>query len=420
MYLTLCNIWVQCDILACGECSLLEKYDPEVRLDELQCLSLPLRSQMERLHEIETYVYSRRRTATKASYPSVYREFGNTLSFAVKYFESDESKFLQILLAEIERTTADKILRKCEELTELKEQYRELIEEYKNNDCEYEWTMADREDEVPVEQHSYTCSRGASKQQADALNIVAYERPLSSNMAEAKATVFELRIPEAYSDWRDATYNLVTNVLGMRAKSAGKPSYALGLDKQQDLSHMLLERFSTRRITIISAKKSRAAKNEPLKAIATLEDTDVCLEQGSKYAYLDKVQHSYINGTRKFGNDLAQNCSYVLSQRAQALKRYLYRPSSAPDGLPSNAVIADQVSCPMSFSVDEFKTFATVRLGRSIMYENILIQLAMPTLDFAKTETQCLIQQNVHQAGPPNEEVSRTLHRNLDDPNFCH
>jgi hypothetical protein len=419
MYLTLCDIWVQCDMLACEECPLLKNYDPEVQLDELQCLSLPMKSQMERLHEIETYVYARGRAATK-THPSVYHEFGSPSSFAVKYFDSEQGKGLQTLLAEIERTTVEKIQKKCEELADLQEQYRELVQQFNNSDCEYEWTIADREDEVSLERHSYTCSRCALKQQADALNIVAYERPLSTNMEEAKATVFELRIPEAYSDWRDATYYLVTDVLGMSAESAGKPSYALGLDKHQDLSHMLPERFSTRRITIISAKKSRTAKNEPLKVIATLEDTDVCLEQGSKYAYFDKVQHSYIDGTRKFSAELAQNCLYVLPQRAKALEGYLRRPPSAPDGPPSNEVIADQANCPINFSVDEFKTFATVPLGRNIMYENILVQLAMPSLDFSKTETQCLIQQIVHQAGPPNEEISRTLHHNLEDSDLCH
>jgi hypothetical protein len=419
MYLTLCDIWVQCDILACEECPLLKEYDPEVQLDELQCLSLPLRTQMKRLHDVEAYVYLRRRGATKG-YPSVFHEFGHISSFAVKYFESKQGNALQALLAEIERTAAEKIRKKCEELADLKEQYNELIRHYDDNGCEYEWTMVDHEDESPISRHSSTCSRCVSKKQADALNITVYEKPLSSNMAEAKGTVFELKVPEAYSDWRDATFHLVTNILGIRDESAGKLSYALGLDKHQDLSHMLPERFSARRITIVSAKKSRTAKSEPLKTIVNLEDNDVCLEQGSKYTYFDKVHNSFTGGTRKFTEELARTCSYMLPQRAQALKRYLHRPPSAPDGLPSNAVIADQISCPLNFSVEEFKTFATVPLGRSIMYENILVQPAMPTLDFAKTETQCLMQQVVHQAGPSNEEVSRTLHHNLQDSEFCH
>jgi hypothetical protein len=419
MFLTLCDIWIQCDILARGECPLLDKYDPEVPLDELQCLSLPLRTQMERLHEIEVYVSSRRRGATK-TYPSVYHEFGHTSSFAVNFFDSDQGKDMQTILADTVRTTTIKVAEKCEELIKLKQQYHELIVQYNNSDCEYESTMADHEDETPVEQHSDSCSRCALKEQAEALSIKVYEKPLSSNIEEAKATLFECKVPEAFSDWRDATWFLTTNALGIRDESAGKPSYTIGLDKHQDLSYMLPERFSARRITIVSTKKSRTAKNEPVARIATLEDTDVCLEQGSKYVYFDKVQNSHIDAARKSKNELSRNCSYVLPKRAQALEQFLVRPPTAPDGLPSNEVIAKQVDCPINFSVDEYKAFASVPLGRSIMYENILVQLAMPNLDFAKTEMQYLIQQIVHQAGPPNEEISRALHHTLQDPGFDH
>jgi hypothetical protein len=53
------------------------------------------------------------------------------------------------------------------------------------------------------------------------------------------------------------------------------------------------------------------------------------------------------------------------------------------------------------------------------MYHNILVQLAMPSLDFARTEPQCLLQHIVHQAGPPNEKLGRVLHSIFQDERFC-
>lgn len=49
MYLTILELWVACDKAACSVAPLLPTYDPELRLVEFQCLTLPLRSQLKRL-----------------------------------------------------------------------------------------------------------------------------------------------------------------------------------------------------------------------------------------------------------------------------------------------------------------------------------------------------------------------------------
>jgi hypothetical protein len=421
MYLTLLDLWIQCDALACRECPLLRKYDLELQLDELQCLSLPLKSQMQRLHDVEVYVQSRRTAATKAN-PSIYRDFGKHSSFAVKYFESQDGSGLQILLAEVQRVAAEKHQAKCKELLDLQLQYQKLTEQYNDTDCEYEVTMADDQDEVIASQHSATCSRCILKDQANELNISVYEWPLSDEPHLAMATIFELKIPEAFSHWRDATYYLVTAILGIRDDTAKKPSYAFGLDKHNALSHMLSSSHNSRRIAIVSTTKSHTTDQEPrepLKAISTLEESDVCVVNQSRYKYYDRLRNVCIDGTRKFTEELPQKCSYTLPRHSKCLEQYMHRQPSAPDGLPSNPVIADQAQCPAHFSTDEFKAFCTIPLGCEVMYENILVQLAMPSIDFAKTETQYMLQHIVHQTGPLNGQVERTLHWVLQNPDFC-
>jgi hypothetical protein len=256
--------------------------------------------------------------------------------------------------------------------------------------------------------------------EADALSITIYEKPLSSVPSVAQATIFELKAPETFSDWRDATQYLMYNVFEFREGLLRKPSYAFGLEKHDSLLDMLPDRHSTRRIVIVSTTKSHTARHQPLKAIMTLEEAHVCLENGLKYAFYDKLQSACIDGPRNSTAQVSKNCSVSLPIRAQALAKYLSRPSSAPDGLPSNEVIADQANCPNQLSLDEFKSLATISLGSEIMWQNILVQLAMPGVDFARTETQCMLQQIVHQAGPPNGEVERKLHCILHDQEFCH
>jgi hypothetical protein len=54
---------------------LLHDYDPEVELSSFQSLSLPFKSQLERLYIVEAYLQSRQRHA-RATAPSLYRDFG--------------------------------------------------------------------------------------------------------------------------------------------------------------------------------------------------------------------------------------------------------------------------------------------------------------------------------------------------------
>ncbi|KAG9202858.1 hypothetical protein G6514_003880 [Epicoccum nigrum] len=86
--------------------------------------------------------------------------------------------------------------------------------------------------------------------------------------------------------------------------------------------------------------------------------------------------------------------------------------------LGPNEVIASLPDCPPHFSIEEYKAFSALPLGREIFYSNILTQLAIPTLDFSKVETQCLILQTVTQTGLPGGTVERVNHRILTDYTF--
>jgi hypothetical protein len=115
-----------------------------------------------------------------------------------------------------------------------------------------------------------------------------------------------------------------------------------------------------------------------------------------------------------------QNCTLQLPARSTRLQKYLSRSPSQPNGLPPNEVIAGQSTCPLHMSLDEYKVLCALPLGSSVQYMNILVQLAMPALDFGKMETQCFILQTVHQAGQPSGQntVERVGHSILTDEHF--
>jgi hypothetical protein len=103
---------------------------------------------------------------------------------------------------------------------------------------------------------------------------------------------------------------------------------------------------------------------------------------------------------------------------SKALERYLIKSPSYPDGVSSNSVIANLSECPVQFSIDEYKSFGMLPFGKNIFYSNILAQLAVPTLDFAKVETHCLLLQTILQAGPSNSSIERISHHVLTDTLF--
>jgi hypothetical protein len=414
MYLTLLELWVACDTSACFVHPLLKDYDPEIRLSIFESLSLPLKSQMERLHHVESYSQTRLDNA-KEQNPSVFCHFGHPSSFAVAYF--DQTSSLQALKSEVERVAAVRRDAKCQELVELKKQYRDLMERYNNDTCACTTvTKIHRRRSRKVTQ---TCVRCKYQMQANDLEIYVYEWPLSVTLPVAKATIFELKLPETFGDWRDASHFIISEVLCFRVEKPGKPKIQYKLDKHHDLSHMIISQYPIRRIIPVSEWKPHYGTHYKSKAdIPNLQEADVCLSNGLRYMYYDTNQGIW-TAELTANEDLARMCTYGMPQRSKDLERYLYRPPSAPDGLSNNEVIGNLSDCPTHFSSDEFKTFCALPLGQNLVYSNILVQLAMPSVDFAKMETQILIMQIISQAGPSSgHHVERATHRILHQKRF--
>jgi hypothetical protein len=253
MYLTLAELWIACDRSACTQYPLLCEYDHELHITEFQCLVLPLKNDMECLHNVERYVQSRREAASP-SLPSVFRSFAHSSSFAVRFF--DESRELQATLVEIERDAAKKRAQKCQELKQLKTRYDNLINQYNSTTCDVETYVYNHRHGYTKTRHPNWCSRCSYKKQADTLSIPIYEWPVSSNTSVAKSTVFELKVPQDFSDWRDTSMYITSEVLCHRGRNAEKPSCSYTLDVHQDLSQMLSSWYCQRHASNLSASLS--------------------------------------------------------------------------------------------------------------------------------------------------------------------
>jgi hypothetical protein len=72
-------------------------------------------------------------------------------------------------------------------------------------------------------------------------------------------------------------------------------------------------------------------------------------------------------------------------------------------------------------SLDEYKALCTISLGYRLQWQNILLQLSAPSVDFKKVETGLVILQSIYQAGPSEPgNVLRASHEIADDDKFAH
>ncbi|KAI4686606.1 uncharacterized protein J4E84_005887 [Alternaria hordeiaustralica] len=382
MYLTVAELWVACDTIACSIYPMLPEYDPEIDLTEFQCLVLPLKGHLQRLWGVECYVKSRRHAATEGR-PSVYRKFGDISSFAVRYFEL--CKPMQTTLSKLEADAAIKRRQKCGELASLQREYRQCMDRYNSLECETEEFVYNTYHGYTEERHSGRCRKCAARTRADGLKIEIYEWPISSEASKAKATIFELLVPGSYGNWRDASAYFITTVLGYKDAKPQVPVYS-----------------------------------DVKKAVALLKEDDVCLDSALQYAYYDTSSGCFTTDTLGCTSEVLKKCMYPMLKRSKALQPFMSRPPASPDGCHPNNVIAGLSDCPLHLSIDEYKALGTLSLGHNIIYSNVLAQLAIPSVDWTKIETQCMILQAVQQTGPPGQGSERSCHSILTESAFGH
>ncbi|KAL7770262.1 hypothetical protein CFE70_000195 [Pyrenophora teres f. teres 0-1] len=336
MYLTVMELWIACDKCACSMYPLLRDFEPEVELSSFQSLSLPFKSQLERLFAAEAYL-QRRREDARANAPSLYRDFGHPSSFAVRFF--DESLEHRQLLTNIERRAMVARQEKRLELAQKKQQYHDLI------------AASDKLCDLKPKESKFKSMNGRS------IQTKRSQKQQFSNYKSHRPTV--TGVTRRWSHYR--------------------------------------------------------VKN----GVAFLQEKDICVENALQYQYFDSSCNTFI-GILKSTQEVSKKCTYQLPARSSKLQAYLQTPITLDDITP-NQVIARLSDCPSHFSLDEYKAFGSLPIGYGIQYQNILVQLAMPAIDLNKIETQCLLLQTIHRAGPPttNKNPERIAHEILIDESFC-
>jgi hypothetical protein len=423
MYITLAELWIACDTCACAMYPILAEYSTEVDFSILRSLSLPLKSQMERLLAIEHYAQARQKRAN-AGMPSVFRQFGHPQSFAVRCF--DMSRSLQDLRGKIECDATKKQEQKIEELSEKKKEYRTLISRSDELTCDnHETVYRGRGRKRKAVDVSRRCRKCKLRAEAGKLKIEVHEWPLNSSEPLAKATVFEVSVPEPYSRWRDVTIYLQKDVLLFAVDKDVTSKASLYTLKKYDGLVSFYKGSADSRLGICSSKPPAFGDSKYIMdGVTILTDADVCVENDLSYRYYDSSD-KFIMAKLRTTPKVQEKCTYQVPLRTPQLQRYL-SPNTMLNNATPNSVMASVSECPHHLSMDEYKALSLLPLGNKIQYMNLLAQLHVPIVDFTKVEAHCVVYHIVHMAGPPQDchsdptlASARQGHSILHDETFC-
>jgi Protein of unknown function (DUF3638)/Protein of unknown function (DUF3645) len=415
MLLTISELWVACDKSATQLHPMLKDYDSCIPLEMFESLALPHLTQMARLDRVEAYMKLRR---SRVKYPrcNIFKSFGTSSCFAARYF--DQSLEHQSLMSTIEERATREKAAKCSELELKKLNYRDLYAMADNMDCTYRDVVVDKRYGMVESRHSPSCRKCGYIQRADSINIEVHEWPLPSNRLEAKSTVFELNVPHPFAWWRETT-RYVLDVLHVDYSIKQQPRSHHRPSSYRGLSSFYKTIDGHRRITLLSQNKPHLGTHRRNKGIIHVSASDVCLDNGMAFQYFDETVGCFTADFTTENETATTSCTYKLPQSSSSLQRFLSRPADRCDGPPPNSVIASQDACPEHMMPDEYKALCGLSFGIHIQWQNILRQLAMPSVVFKRTETCIFILQIINQAGPKGDDtVLRTGHVILGDDQF--
>ncbi|KAF6803348.1 hypothetical protein CMUS01_15113 [Colletotrichum musicola] len=418
MLLTILELWVACDKAAVHAYPLLEDYGTGIPSGLFQNLLLPSRKQMERLSQLEQYLANRYRNCKlRCSGLHVYTSFGSPDSFSARYF--DQSDRHQTLLAVIEaKATADRE-EKRRELASLKFTYQSLMSQYDRGKCIYT-NIWDGYEGAFVERHfPGRCSRCLCQDEAESLHIDVHEWPLPRDGWQKKSVVFELALSQTFGYWREASFYVLMDVLKLQHGGLGQFDSLYPLLTYNALRRYAETNVSMQRVGLLSETKPNVVVHRNPVPVVSANESNVLLNNGLQFEYFDDERSHFIRDFH-LTDDIPLGCTYSLPSGSESLQKFIYRPASEPDGPPPNSVIASQSACPRGMTVEEYKALGSIPLGHKIQWQNILVQLFSPSVDFKKWEVALTIWQCIHQAGPERSSLaSRAAHDICEDERFA-
>jgi len=368
--LTILELWVACDKSAVAQHRLLEEFNHDIPHKPCEFLLLRFRSDLERLHRVEKYLSDRtRNAATVGKGLSAIYNAGQAKSFSTRFVA--DSVVHQGILDAITRHVEEQRSQQSEELDGLKLRFDHCMGIKATATCQDE-EFVDFQGRTQ-KRHAARCQRCLVEEELALLDINVLEEPLPASKHEAASVVFELRVPPAFAAWRDATVLVLNDVLQLRSRHEEKPSMECTLESFADVANHLDRAPSEQRV-ILATEMVPGSVRSRVPISAELELANVCIPSSIRWHHFDKKTSAAI-GRPTMTEAVARMCSLKFDEYSATLQPYLKR-----ERLP-NAVLTRQAECPPNMSQMEFRALCSIPFAQHTQWMNILIQLAIPSVD---------------------------------------
>ncbi|TAQ88566.1 hypothetical protein B7494_g3109 [Chlorociboria aeruginascens] len=375
MILTIMELWMSMDICMTSMVGLLKDYNPAFPSDILDVLQVTRLSEMKRLHKIEVYLQERH---------------ANSNSSRMSVFNDPQKEWAK-----------------------LSNEYEALIKTIAESTCLY---TTDDLQPLVREHDDRQCTKCYLERKSRRMRINVHEHPLPANPVQAKAVVFELGCPRAFSSYRDATWKILSALAHPNKSAEGVAPLVQLRDYSELQAHRNPASFS---LSLASTTKSFLSTHySSVRLPANLED--VCLPNGLKLGYFD-IKSKLWTGREHQLPTFANHCQITISPKS-SFSSFQFSPNFAveSEGPSSYEIIASQTKCPSGLNIHEFMAFQSLFSGKIRRWPTLIVELGSANLNFSSEAVVSKVSQLALQAGPPlHGDPLRAIHVVFRDVSFC-
>lgn len=397
MYLTLLELWVQCDVSAVAANPLLTEYEP-LGVDSISWDSLLLRRKrdMERLSNAQNYI--RERSDEKLN---MIEQYGKADCFASRFARASESHMQ--LVASIKSGLTKKEQEISAELQKLIAKREGHLKCHESMSCD--------PTKCSLGTGQLPCTRCQHLTTAREMTITPYQKTLPDDENLAYTVVFELRLPADFSAWRDFCFFLRLDVAGH-----GNPEPVFQFHTYQKSHELFVPYFASSALEsqsriCLAAAPSKSDK-EPVPIRKDLELSDLCRPHPMEWKIFDFGQKKFIKEIEK-GYLFEETCHIKLDGRNDMLQMVFSARDTDTADAPTtpNDLIARRLEAESTSMLKHNEELGSLYLCMHVMWPKLLRELRGTSVDWTAPETFLLILQMALEAGPVGNRT-QLRHRN--------
>ncbi|KUL85151.1 hypothetical protein ZTR_06218 [Talaromyces verruculosus] len=402
------ELWVLMDKCAVRMNPLIPQYHPVFEPKMLDVLLLTRLHDMRRLQSIQKYLYSRCVNANSALDIFADPQEG---CFADRYFqhgESDSVQRLKDLEAGIESASTAAREDKEREMKQVNAAYNDRTENIMQTACTQRITAEGKHD-------IRGCTHCWHVRSRRRLEISVHEDFLhDKDVVQRRCTLFELDIPQAFSAYRKATWEILLFLIPAIQSKSSAPEKTL-----KDYSQLASYYHRPSSFSLASTTKSFLGTHYKWRSLP-IALKKVLLPLGLRFAYYDSEREIW---TKDIKRPLSFAHHFVLSiPRGLSLSNLYSSPEFAADsnGPSSYEIVASASKCPSDLTVHEFTAHQSLMAGRTRRWYSLLTELGLSNVNFSLQNTMILFHHLALQAGSMlQRDDLRVIHAAFRDFAFC-